>query len=291
MPDAAPQPESPRLSQSRVFKTTRMGLLDCGYVHKSRGCGAYYNRAEPQAIMVVILKGNGRFVDSPSGVHEVEAGCALQHRPGLSYSVVPTSQVWEEFYFRLPAVLFESLSALGTLDPARSVLRPGVSPELIARFDDLLQHSQHLDPADVGLLLLRLHELVVTLYRLEAQRQGPGPHDAMVRAACDRLAGELDRPMDLRAMAADFALSYERFRKVFREQVGMPPGEYRIRRRLDRGRTLLAEQGKSVKRVAYELGYPDAASFSKQFKKIVGLNPSAVGGATMGRTVSPSDIE
>jgi AraC-like DNA-binding protein len=68
-------------------------------------------------------------------------------------------------------------------------------------------------------------------------------------------------------------ISYERFRKIFREQTGLSPNDYRIRRRMDLARAMLVQQRSSIKQIAYTLGYPDPFSFSRQFKQVVGVPP------------------
>jgi AraC-like DNA-binding protein len=68
-------------------------------------------------------------------------------------------------------------------------------------------------------------------------------------------------------------MGYESFRKEFRARMGVSPGDYRIRRRIDRARELLTSTTQSVKEIAYELGYPNPSVFSLQFKREVGRSP------------------
>ena len=70
-------------------------------------------------------------------------------------------------------------------------------------------------------------------------------------------------------------MSYERFRKVFKERVGMSPGDYRIRRRVELACRLLVQERIPAKQVAYDLGYADEYCFSKQFRKFIGVSPDA----------------
>ena len=81
--------------------------------------------------------------------------------------------------------------------------------------------------------------------------------------------------LGMTALSARLGLGYERFRKVFRQRVGMSPGEYRIRRRIDRARALIAQHRLSNTQVAHALGYRDPFTFSKQFKQVVGVSPGA----------------
>src|SRR5690606_2189614 len=96
---------------------------------------------------------------------------------------------------------------------------------------------------------------------MHEQRLHPAEHvDAMTQARA-WLGEDLHRDVSVAQIAARLSLSYERFRKVFREHVGVPPGEYRIRRRIDAARALLAQGGLTNKEVAYRLGYVDPFTF------------------------------
>jgi AraC family transcriptional regulator of arabinose operon len=76
---------------------------------------------------------------------------------------------------------------------------------------------------------------------------------------------------ELSAMAA---LSRAQFTRRFTAHTGLPPVHYVIRTRIDRARQLLTEGAMSVSEVAAVLGYPDAASFSRQYRKATGKPPS-----------------
>ncbi len=67
-------------------------------------------------------------------------------------------------------------------------------------------------------------------------------------------------------------MGYDRFRKTFREVVGLSPGEYRIRRRIQEASRLL-RSGTPVGEVAHRLGYADQFAFSKQFKSRTATAP------------------
>ncbi|NBH09636.1 helix-turn-helix transcriptional regulator, partial [Amycolatopsis sp. SID8362] len=65
--------------------------------------------------------------------------------------------------------------------------------------------------------------------------------------------------------------------KRFAELVGEPPLTYLTRRRMTLAADLLRERdGVSVAAVAREVGYADPFAFSAAFKRVRGVNPSAV---------------
>ena len=258
-------------------------MIDCGFLMKPTPMGGYVNRVTPRYIGVYVLRGAGRFTDGHGRTHPVEAGCFIPHPPNRRHSVQPTPDGrWAEFFFSAPAVLWRSLSELGAVGRDDAPLRPGLDAGLMQRFERLLHDTRAAEDRDAPLLLAAVHELVALTARLHRRgAAGPAVTDAAAaeRSGLDearRLLGDPDADtLQLPQLAQRLGMTYERFRKAFRAHVGTPPHEFRIRRRIDRARALIAQSRLSNKQVAYALGYPDPFTFSKQFKLYTGQSPSA----------------
>ncbi len=75
-------------------------------------------------------------------------------------------------------------------------------------------------------------------------------------------------------MAAISRMPVETFRKRFVNEVGMPPQSYQLFCKMERAKTLLKD-GCNVRQAGFEVGMTDPYHFSKTFKNIVGMSPSA----------------
>ena len=75
-------------------------------------------------------------------------------------------------------------------------------------------------------------------------------------------------------MAAISRMPVETFRKRFTSELGIPPLGYLQFLKMERAKTLLRD-GMSVRQTGVEIGMPDPYHFSKQFKRIVGMSPTA----------------
>ena len=75
-------------------------------------------------------------------------------------------------------------------------------------------------------------------------------------------------------MAAISRMPVETFRKRFTSELGIPPLGYLQFLKMERAKTLL-RTGLSVRQTGVEIGMPDPYHFSKQFKHIVGMSPTA----------------
>lgn len=91
-----------------------------------------------------------------------------------------------------------------------------------------------------------------------------------VRFCEEHFAQELSVPF----LASRMFLSPSHFSERFAREVGMPPGAYIRRLRLERARVLLREGNLSVTQAALESGFGDAAHFSRAFRAAYGVAPS-----------------
>lgn len=74
------------------------------------------------------------------------------------------------------------------------------------------------------------------------------------------------------ARAAGMSLSS--FKRNFKKYFGLPPGKWLHQQRIARAKKMLKNQVRNISDIAFELGYNDAASFSKAFKGAIGMSPS-----------------
>ncbi len=125
------------------------------------------------------------------------------------------------------------------------------------------------------------YQLQHLLYGMIASHWGqPVAMDAMlsheIAKVVDALrANHYKDNLSLAEMAAISRMPMETFRKRFVAEVGMPPLSYVLHCKMERAKELLRDQNYSVRQAGVEVGMQDPYHFSKQFKHIVGISPSA----------------
>lgn len=101
-----------------------------------------------------------------------------------------------------------------------------------------------------------------------------GPHPA-IAAAVSALVGAED-PSPVTAVACASGLSARRFIEVFRRDVGLRPKQFARIMRFCRALRLLSRcPHESLSSLALEAGYYDQAHFTREFKELSGLSPTA----------------
>lgn len=96
-------------------------------------------------------------------------------------------------------------------------------------------------------------------------------HLLRVRDLIDRAYAQ---PLNLDALARSAAVSPSYFSRSFKAAFGETPHQYLISRRMERAKALLRTGELSVTEVCMAVGFSSLGSFSSQFRRVVGENPS-----------------
>ncbi len=107
------------------------------------------------------------------------------------------------------------------------------------------------------------------------QRPVPDPQLATTKTARAWALERLDRPLTLRELAAQEAMSVRTFTRRFREETGVSPGQWLTQQRVQRARQLLESTDLPVDRVAREAGFGTAASMRAHLQTALGVSPTA----------------
>jgi AraC-like DNA-binding protein len=257
----------------------RSPLLTAGYIHdknvwcRSRTMDAY--------ALVYLLAGAGAYSDPHHREVSFEAGAVLVLFPGLAHSYGPRpGKAWSEGYLVFYGEVFAALETEGVLRRDRPVLLPGLSPRRLAAFDALINEQAMGPLGDPYETTLRLHALLVDVQRADERRREPAA-DRMELARA-RLEQELTRPLDVRRLARELGMGYETFRKRFAKTFGISPAHYRLERRIDRTKSLLAAREDSLAEIAKKVGFCDEFYLSHKFKELTGSSPGSYRAAMRG---------
>jgi AraC-like DNA-binding protein/CheY-like chemotaxis protein len=98
--------------------------------------------------------------------------------------------------------------------------------------------------------------------------------DPRVEKVITRMREEFGRDPSLSEMAQVVNLSPSRLRYLFKQETGVPPGQYLRTFRLEQARRLLENTFLSVKEILRSVGVNDQSHFIREFKKCYGLTPA-----------------
>ena len=224
-------------------------------------------RRLPDFELILSLRGEFEFLNC-------ETGERVRQHPGEILTIRPG----EEHIYRLdgdPAGAFFSCihidpGAEAEIPPRLAVFAPDQAmPELFRRADRLFHQ-----PGRRAEELLAAVGRVIWLYLFEPPRDVRG--DERFEAMLEFLEQHLTRHPTRLDLAREFHLTPQRVNALFKAELGISPGEYVHRELAERGYALLHDEQLSVKETADRLGFSSAFYFSRVFRKVFGVPPSAV---------------
>ncbi len=256
------------------------GLISCGFLYKHPDQGKTLSDINLQFDHyggLLVLSGHGTHVDCEGHSYLLSQGSFVQRLPGKVHtSHIEPDGEWLEFFICIGRDLFDSLARLQVLEGRLDVLTPGITPALVARMESFLAACRQTSEQDLSMLLSEALQILFTVTRMHRLACGNDEMTDWVDKAC-RMMGELamspEGHVRVETVAGRLGIGVERFRKGFKERMGMPPGEYLRNRRMNVAQSMLAEGHRSVKEIALTLGFSDASTFSKQFRQAVGVSP------------------
>ena len=115
-----------------------------------------------------------------------------------------------------------------------------------------------------------------SLFRLTDRANQVPPLPAADRTRLEEYVdGRPDQRPTSSELAAVVGLSPDYFRRRFRQTFGLAPRTWLVRRRVQQAMLRLDESDATISEVAAALGYPDVFLFSRQFKVVTGVAPTA----------------
>lgn len=99
-------------------------------------------------------------------------------------------------------------------------------------------------------------------------------HAERIARSITRIREDFAHPIRIEDLARDAGMSAPAFHRHFRSMTGSSPLQYLKATRLNRAKGLIVTHGISVSNAARQVGYENAAHFSREFKKHFGVSAS-----------------
>lgn len=251
-------------------------IFGCGFLNKKgRDCKENNNIYKHYGA-VLVLSGKAVQIDEEGNKTDIYPGCLIQRIPEKQQTLyIHPDGSWLEFFICISKSMYDALISMDLLDREQNVLYPGLSGAIYDECNDFLYLMKNTLPTDINLLLPEALKIILMLHGLHKQSGTNCKDMEIINKACMILAKPTSYECSVHELTKDLGMGYEKFRKLFKQQMGTSPGNYIMQKRMDYAKKLLIENSKSIKEIALELGFSDSYAFSKQFRNVVGLSPSA----------------
>jgi AraC-like DNA-binding protein len=226
--------------------------------------------------LIYIASGRGTFEAKSVGIQEVHPGTVILLFPGVWHRYQPDPATgWVESWIELQGPAVERLEKGGVISPTRP-LSPLASTSGVQQILDQCHHAVSARPAGYAGILgtLGLHLLALLEGGSAAVSSGPGSLTEAVERVQELLASQLDRVVNIEALAAQCGMSYSTLRHAFKGRVGVSPKQYHLQVRLHKACDLLQNTELPVSAISEAMGFASAFHLSSCFKSHMGIAPS-----------------
>ncbi len=197
--------------------------------------------------------------------------------PHIRFHRMPGVASWDHRYVAFQGPLAGRWAAAGLYPRVPQKAPRGA--EHVANFDLMLSLMVKTDAISQRRAVNLLEGLLLEL--ADARQVKNEQHgEAWLLDELDKIG--VDQVPDEARYAKQAGMALSTLRRRFKEAVGVPIGVYVLQRRIVEARRLLGETDEPIKVIAKQLGYRDVYFFTRQFKKKVGVAPSAYRRSRMG---------
>lgn len=109
--------------------------------------------------------------------------------------------------------------------------------------------------------------------RDDARRQGGLSYDQLRRVREKLEEEDASEPATVASLARSENMSVRHFFRLFHASTGTTVSEYAAELRIERAKSLLADDRLLIKEIAYRCGFQSSSSFSSAFRRAAGLTP------------------
>ncbi|MBK8857973.1 MAG: helix-turn-helix transcriptional regulator [Opitutaceae bacterium] len=226
--------------------------------------------------LIYMVNVDGYYCDSNGGRADLRTGDLVVIFPELAHAYGPKKgQTWTQIYVVFNGPQFDFLRSRGILDPARPVWHLEPVDYWSRRLEEVVAgDARHTEAAAMRAMGRFLH-LVCDMAAADAEARLRPERDEWFDES-QRLLGNPNGRTWLtpQQVAREVGLNYDNFRKQFALRLGLSPGQFQKRKRIDRACAAIYQGSHGFKELAEELEFCDVFHFSKAFKQVMGMTPS-----------------
>lgn len=250
-----------------------ISIFGSGFLSRSADENRIMDHISPFYHCSVLIEGQGILIDQQFNSYPVAAGFAFQRFPGMRYTLYTDSaQPWNEFQITFGQPTMEALRTMSSFHNGNLVFRLQLHPHLRQWMSDLTQYIADAAP-DLRLeMYFNLQRLLLTI-QLQEDDSDFSLALSVIHFASHTYMSNLQNPPSVEELAQACNISYGKFTQIFKQYTMSSPLRFLQHYKFCYADKLLHE-GASIRDVASLLGYSDQFSFSKQYKRSMGISPS-----------------
>ncbi|MFZ4582264.1 MAG: helix-turn-helix domain-containing protein [Paludibacter sp.] len=208
--------------------------------------------------------------------YRINPGSMILLIPGEWHRYRPLKSTgWKTHYIGFNGEMTNKLLKRIFFTPENPIQNIGLNAEILEYFNKIYNLTMDEKPGYhqvcVGLLIAYISQIIAILKYKEFEGTDI---EIKIKQASFMLNERVYQEVDAVKLAEELNMGYSYFRKMFTKYTGLPPVQYHLQLRIRRAQILLTTTNKTIKEIAYELGFESAFYFSRIFKEKSELSPA-----------------
>ncbi len=248
-------------------------VIGAGYLERSSQADLFQYETFTDYRLSIVLEGSGLLIDGETNNYPLTACSVYQSFPGQTGSLyIDFSHPWKEFQIKLSAPAVQALQTLSSFHNGARVFKIELFPHITLWMNDIIEAMAVAPPALMIEHYFDLQRLILDIHMQKESNEDSFALSLIHRASLMVLK-DSRKPVSIEEMADSFYISQARLNRIFRKYTRTTPLKYLQHLRFCFADRLLHE-GQGIREVAAMFGYADQFTFSKQFKRSMGISPS-----------------
>ncbi|MBE36606.1 MAG: hypothetical protein CMI16_13795 [Opitutaceae bacterium] len=226
---------------------------------------------------VYMVKGKGYYADAHGVRQNLRDGDLMVIFPELAHAYGPRlSQKWDQIYCVFSGPQFDFLRERGLLDPLHPVWHLEPVDYWRRRFEEVIGSEDWHTEVGAKRVMGRFLHLIYDMSAADAEGSARFARERWLEESQRILANRGDHGWPSpEEVAREVGLNYDNFRKQFSLKLGVSPGQFQKRKKIDRACAAIYQGSHGFKELADELAFCDVFHFSKTFKQVMDMSPSS----------------
>ena len=216
------------------------------------------------------------YISSGKGVLEVknaepimiEAGTIFILFPHTWHRFKPLMETgWEEFWVGFSGHYVEYLMRQDCFNPENPVLKVGFDNEILhifIRLIDISKEESMVFSQMASCFVIQLLGLVNASALMMDKTKSR--QELIIQAIRFKIQENWDKNLNFERIAAENNITYDWFRKAFKDTIGIPPGQYLLNIKIEKAAQMLRETHLTISEIATKTGFDNEFYFSRMFK-------------------------
>lgn len=225
--------------------------------------------------LIYIVNGNG-FLETETVKERILDGSAFVIFPNERHRYKPNVETgWDEYWVSFNGEYIDNLMNYQLFFKKNPLYKLGFSEKSLQLFVDIVDAARDENSGYQAIISSATIHILGMLYAFNQQQFSDKESftELTVNKAKILFRTKLLEITDSKAIADELEVGYSWFRKVFKENTGISPGQYFIQLKIQKAKELLGNKKFAIKEIAYMLKFESPFYFSKLFKQKTGFTP------------------